>query len=302
MRILITGATGFIGSKIVATFRNMGHEVTGWSRSLKKQSASIVRVDMSDIEAVGKELVRINPQIIIHCAGSADVKKSVDNPEMDYNDNVTVTHNLLFSLIKLKMYSVKVVFLSSAAVYGNPSVLPTPETIPLNPLSPYAVHKVLCEELCNYVISNYRINIIIARVFSAYGYGLRKQIFWDMYQKYKNTGKLEMYGTGSESRDYIHVNDVVQSIQLLAFNKTDHSIYNVANGKEVTIRNAVETFASTMGVESQSISFNLMMRSGDPINWCADISRLKEIGYEQTVDLKDGLIDYYKWVSSGKDA
>lgn len=200
------------------------------------------------------------------------------------------------------MKHTRFVFLSSAAVYGNPESLPINENAPVKPLSPYAVHKAMCEQLCMYFIRNYGTDIKIARIFSAYGAGLRKQIFWDMYTKQLRTGRLDMFGTGDESRDYIHIDDAAQAIYLLAVKDSQEYIFNVANGEEVTIRKAAELFAECAGLGRDKIRFNGIRREGDPLNWRADITKLIELGYKQTVDLKAGLKDYFLWAQAqGKE-
>lgn len=293
MKVLVTGAAGFIGSKLLELFKKDGYEVVGWDRI---NTEDIVSIDMVDEVAVYNMLHLVCPDIIVHCAGSADVGKSVKYPEMDYIGNVTITHNLLFALHKLNLHKTRLVFLSSAGVYGNPEKLPIKEDTPLNPLSPYALHKMMCEDICRYFYNNYSMDIKIARIFSAYGAGLRKQIFWDMYQKAERTGKLEMFGSGGESRDYIHVNDVVQSLYLLATKNSDNMIFNVANGEETTIRQATELFADCAGIDRDKIFFSGHVREGDPINWRADISRIKSLGYQKSIDLKSGLAGYINWV------
>lgn len=195
-RVLITGAAGFIGAKMMELFTARGFTAFGWDRI---NTENIESIDMLDEASVIAVLERIKPNIVVHCAGSADVGKSVQYPETDYAGNVTITHNLLFALHKLNMKSIRVVFLSSAGVYGNPISLPITEDMPVNPLSPYALHKVMCEDMCRYFNRNYNMDIKVARIFSAYGAGLRKQIFWDMHMKAEKTGKLEMFGTGNES-------------------------------------------------------------------------------------------------------
>lgn len=291
-RVLVTGAGGFIGSKLTDLFLYEGFNIKGWDRI---NTEKFDNIDMLDQEAVISELRKYRPNIIIHCAGSADVGKSVQYPETDYAGNVTITHNLLFALHKLHMEETRVVFLSSAGVYGNPIELPITEDMPVNPLSPYALHKVMCEDMCRYFKNNYGMNIKVARIFSAYGAGLRKQIFWDMHLKAEKTGKLEMFGTGNESRDYIHVNDVIQSLYLLATSESDEMIFNVANGEETTIRQATEWFAECAGISKKMISFNGFAREGDPINWRADNSRIKKLGYKKSVEMKDGLQEYVNW-------
>ncbi len=292
-KVLVTGASGFLGNKAALFFLAKGYTVIGWDRFESNGGAfDVKRIDMLNATKVLDAISDYLPDVVIHCAGSADVGKSVKDPYADYEGNVTITHNLLFSMHKLGLEKTRVVFLSSASVYGNPISLPITEDMPLNPLSPYAVHKVMCEELCKYFARNYGMNVKVARIFSAYGAGLRKQIFWDMYQKQKNTGRLDMFGTGNESRDYIHVDDVVQSLYLLATRDSEHVIFNVANGEEITIREATEMFANAAGVEKDNIAFNGVVREGDPLNWRADVSKIHDLGYKKTTDMTTGISQY----------
>lgn len=296
-KVLITGASGFIGKRVALYFQSKGHEVLGWDCSLLSQDDPIIHnVNMLDEKAMTKELECFEPNIIVHCAGSADVGKSIKEPICDYEGNVTITHNFLFILHKLGLEKTRFVFLSSAGVYGNPQALPVSEQTPINPLSPYAMHKVMCEEMCKYFAYNYGMNIKVARIFSAYGVGLRKQIFWDMYSKYKKYGRLDMFGTGNESRDYIYVDDVINALYLLANCNSNEIVFNVANGDEITIRKATELFAKHMQIENDKISFNGIIREGDPLNWQADISRIADLGYRKTVQIEDGIKQYCNWV------
>lgn len=296
-KILITGAQGFIGFKLGQYFYHCGDTVEGWDLTAgSHEYFTVKKVNMEDEAEVLSGLSACQPDIVIHCAGNADVGKSVQYPALDFHGNVTLTHNLLFGLHKLEMTNTRFVFLSSAGVYGNPEKLPITEDMALQPLSPYALHKVMCEDMCRYFIQNYGQDVKIARIFSAYGRGLKKQIFWDMYQKQKKTGRLDMFGTGGESRDYIHIDDVVQALYLLSTADTDDVIFNVANGEEITIRTATDYFARCAGVGEENIAFNGVVREGDPLNWRADISRIKGLGYEKKVELDDGLRDYYAWI------
>ena len=296
-KVLITGASGFIGSKLLEKFKREEYDVIGWDRNDTNINGILVKkVDMSTKDSIVAALLKCNPDIVIHCAGSADVGKSVANPEMDYEGNVTLTHNLLFAIHKCGLEKKRFVFLSSAGVYGNPTSLPITEDMPVNPLSPYALHKVMCEDMCCYFKNNYVADIKIARIFSAYGAGLRKQIFWDMHNKAINTGRLDMFGTGNESRDYIHVRDVVQALFLIATTDSVEMVFNVANGEEITIRQATQWFAEIVDIDKEKISFNGYAREGDPINWRADNSKIKQLGYKKSVDMIEGLQDYIEWV------
>lgn len=295
-KYLVTGASGFIGSRFAAHLSGKGLNVVGWTRTdCPSASFPTQVVNLSDSADMEAALLRLQPDVIIHCAGSADVGKSVRNPDADFLGNVTLTHNLLFGLQKSVQKKVRVVFLSSAGVYGNPACLPITEDMPTRPLSPYALHKVMCEEMCRFFISHYGMDIKIARIFSAYGPGLRKQIFWDMHRKLQDTGRLDMFGTGRESRDYIFIDDVIQALDLLTTADTEDVIFNVANGEEITIRQAAELFARSSGVDTDRIAFNNVVREGDPLNWRADISKLRKLGYEKTVEMRDGISAYCAW-------
>ncbi len=293
-KVLVTGASGFIGSRIANYFKEQGFNVLGWDVNEATGKCSVIRIDMANGSMVIDSLEDFRPDIIIHCAGQADVSKSVKAPEIDFYSNVIVTHTLLFAMHKLEMNNTRFVFLSSAGVYGNPKTLPIFEEMPVNPLSPYALHKVICEEICKYFVNNYQMDIKIARIFSAYGAGLKKQIFWDMFMKSLN-GSLPLFGTGNESRDYIHINDVVKAIFLIATSSSDYLFFNVANGEELSIKTVAETFVKCIGLNNNIISFNNINREGDPLNWRADISKLNSLGYSKSVNIESGLLDYVNW-------
>lgn len=295
-KILVTGAKGFIGSHIMEFYAQQGKEIIGWDLN---DSENVKSVNLLDSESVVQRLKEDWPGIIIHCAGCADVAKSVQNPGMDFEGNVRMLHNILFALKKCQMLDTKLVFMSSAAVYGNPDLLPISEEFKTKPMSPYALHKVLAEEICHYFIDNYGMDIKIVRIFSAYGNGLRKQIFWDMGEKIRKTGMLNMFGTGNESRDYIHIRDIVQAIDLI-ISKSPKEIrtYNLANGEEVTIRQIAEKFAAASGLEESKIVFDNIAREGQPLNWQADIARIKRLGYQKSVSIDEGIVEYVKWIQS----
>ncbi len=294
-RIVITGARGFIGKRLLQICIAKGYEVLGCDK-ISDADSHIIQADLLSVSDVKNVLESWKPDIIFHCAGSADVGRSVLCPKEDFSGNVCLTHNLLFSLHQLKYVNVRVVYLSSAAVYGNPRFLPVGENEKLNPLSPYALHKAVCEDICRYFIDNYGMDIRIARVFSAYGPGLKKQIFWDMYQKVKKTGILEMMGTGEESRDYIYIDDLVHVLMLIGLSDTcEENIFNVANGQEITIKEAAGKFAEYIGVPVNKILFTGTVREGDPLNWCADISLIKKLGYVPSVTLAEGIAKYADW-------
>lgn len=300
MKILISGNRGFIGSSLEAYYRKIGWDVFGWDvDGITSNGNFWYQADMMNPDDVLTSIEKIMPELILHCAGSADVGKSFQYPVSDLQKNYITTENLLFAIKKSKLEKCRFVLFSSAAVYGNPSSLPINETQSINPLSPYALHKRAAEEVCEFVHANYLIDIKVLRIFSVYGSGLKKQIFWDMYQKIKKTGKLQLFGSGEESRDYIHVKDLVAAVSLIASAASFEDIYfNIANGEECTIKEAAAVFAAHAGLSESSISFTGTRREGDPINWRADISRLKKLGYTKSVSFSQGIRDYIEWAES----
>lgn len=305
MKILVTGASGFIGSHMAEGLANDGHEVVGCARAGCEFAGVEPRtVNLLDYGAVQSLLSSVRPDAVVHCAGCANVSKSVEDPVGDFQGNVTATQNLLFSLNGLGLNSTRVLFLSSAGVYGNPDTLPITEEAKLAPLSPYALHKGMTELTCRFMANNHGMDVRIARIFSAYGPGLRKQLFWDMFKKARDLGRLPMWGTGRETRDYIYIDDLVAALKLVLFDEGSASkVFNVANGVEVSIAEAARCFASAMGIDESLIEFNGADREGDPINWRADVTRLEGLGYAPTVSIKDGVARYVDWAlkeSEGK--
>jgi UDP-glucose 4-epimerase len=302
-KMVITGVNGFIGRHAKEYFEKE-YEITGLDLAAdysgeKKDGDRMMyyQCNMSqDSAEMAAIFTGVQPDVILHCAGSANVGASVVNPMADLDGNL---HSLYQLLLALKSFEKRpqIIFFSSAGVYGNPKQLPIRETDETAPMSPYGLHKQMGEELCAYYnrIHGYRIRCV--RIFSAYGDGLRKQLLWDIYQKYRNTGKIELFGTGEETRDFIHASDIMRAIELILAYEGTETIFNVANGEEVSIRTLAEIYARKLGASADVVSFNGMVKEGDPRNWRADITLLKKIGYQKTVELEDGIAAYVDWAS-----
>lgn len=298
-KVIITGCSGFIGSHLVDYYISHGYEVFGLDIKVNKNDRINLNLIECNLQSSNMEelYMKISPDIFIHCAGSANVGKSVEYPEFDFDSNVTVLYKTLSALLRADL-NPKFIFLSSAAVYGEPKVLPIKEDSVLNPISPYGLHKKMCEDLCRYYRDAKKQNISVIRIFSAYGEGLRKQILWDMYQKYLNKGYLELYGTGNETRDFINIKDLIQAIYLVASKNETDFVYNVANGEEISIGDLAWEYGSLLNLEKDKIFFNGKVKAGDPLNWRADISKLKSLGYCKNIDFNDGVKSYVEWVKN----
>ena len=189
--------------------------------------------------------------------------------------------------------------ISSAAVYGNPISLPIRTEYAENaiPLSPYGVHKRLAEVLLKNYYSSFNIPTCSLRVFSAYGNGQKKLLMWDLFNKFQDNESniIELFGTGNETRDFIHINDILQQIELVI----KHTLFigesiNIANGEAIKISEIATIFQNHLNSD-KSIKFNNIVRDGDPLRWCADIESLKSWGYTQSMSINEGIKEYIDW-------
>jgi dTDP-glucose 4,6-dehydratase/UDP-glucose 4-epimerase len=213
----------------------------------------------------------------------------------DYYLN-TVNVFKILSAIKQFQPDCRFVNLSSAAVYGNPSLLPIKETEKTKPISPYGIHKFHAEQICSEFYEFYKIQTCSLRIFSVYGTGLQKQLFWDLFLKARMGNPISLHGSGKESRDFINIIDLVKAIHLASeYSDYKADIINVANGEEILIKDAVTTFFGFFDCDIE-YSFSGGTRHGDPLNWLADISKLLSFGYMPSINMKTGLRLYYEWL------
>jgi dTDP-glucose 4,6-dehydratase/UDP-glucose 4-epimerase len=185
---------------------------------------------------------------------------------------------------------------SSAAVYGNPVSLPVKEEMISTPLSPYGFHKILSENICNEFYKLYGVETLSLRVFSAFGPGLCKQLFWDIAIKSNESAVVKLFGTGEESRDFIYIDDLVLAVEktILHAQFTGGAI-NVSGGKEITVRYAAETFLQHYKPAAELV-FSGVKKTGDPKHWKADISKLNSLGFESHIPFEEGVIRYCDWL------
>jgi UDP-glucose 4-epimerase len=297
MKILIIGSKGFIGSHLSKSLSSLPeNEVFECDVVVDYEKTNYYLVDATNGDY---QSIFLNNQfdLCINCSGAASVPDSLIHPLRDFTLN---TYNVFKLLDSIRQHQKKCRFLniSSAAVYGNPTELPIAESQELKPISPYGIHKVQAETICSMFYNYYKIPTSSVRVFSAYGEGLKKQLFWDLIQKTKAEGPISMFGTGNESRDFIHIDDVVQAIRCVADQgEFQGDAINIANGEEITIKEAVDTLISLLPFP-KTASFNGLVKAGDPLNWKSDISKLTSLGYKQSVNLQEGLRKYYSWIST----
>lgn len=294
--VLVTGATGFIGSHVVEALTPW-HVVMGLASSVYPSPRDAVRhVRMMLPHPDLEELVAsLRPDVVVHCAGVASVGLSMHSPGVDFQSGPPVVFQL-FDAIRKAGLNTKVVLLSSAAVYGDPLCLPVSEDTVRAPISPYGWHKGMCEDLAQEFYATYGIRSAVLRIFSCYGAGLRKQLLWDAGHKLLKRAFL-FDGTGEETRDFIHVRDVAAFVARLVEGWPDGGsvVCNVASGHAIRIVDLLSLLPGAFGLDGEAPVFTGYVRGGDPLHWCADISRARSMGLAPAVTLEEGVRDYARW-------
>ncbi len=289
-KILVVGAAGFIGNACYHSLAD-AHDVTG--------ADTVTAVGLTTLGS-GDELAILIKNgrfdAIVNCAGSSNIQQSFTDPVRDYDLNARLVQQLLDAILCTDPRT-RLINLSSAAVYGNPDALPVAESALPQPLSPYGRHKLEAERFVADYFTRHGIGGLSLRIFSAYGEGLRRQFFYDLSQKLaSNSATVTLFGTGRESRDFIHITDIVSAIDTLLQNATfDGSVYNLASGRESFIDETAYAYARMAGFTGD-ILFSNQVLDGYPTNWRADISKLSALGFEPKIPLEEGMQRYAGWV------
>lgn len=302
--VFITGMAGFLGRYIADHFARSGWRVGGVdylaAENAPQGNGMIYRQMKLPAPELAGFIRDLAPDVCVHCAGRASVPLSMEDPASDFRDNTVLTFEMLDAL-RINAPQCRFILLSSAAVYGNPAVLPISENQHVAPLSPYGFHKRQCELLCQEFARIYRLPALSVRIFSAYGAGLRRQVIWDICERLIKTGALSLKGTGRESRDFIHANDIARAIVLLSEKApASGEIYNLATGHETTISGLAESLIRILGLKVNA-AFDGSVRPGDPLNWQADITKISALGFVPSISLEQGLSQFATWCRAESD-
>lgn len=299
MKILVTGGAGFIGSHIVKQLLEVGNEVIVYddfstsSREGVDPEAIVVEGRLQDLKLLTESLLGVDS--VIHMASFIAVEESVKDPLKYIDNNVLGTACLLEATRGSGVK--KIVFSSSATVYGEPKSLPVREDAPLSAANPYAASKIAMEALCESFNKTDGFDVTILRYFNPYGPGENHDPETHAIPNFIKAGirkePVPLYWKGEQVRDFIYVEDLAAA-HIAVLNLTGYNVFNVgteAGTKIIDVINILsEVFGYTLEIK------DLGDRKGDVMANYASSSKLKETtGWEAKVDLKEGLTKTVEW-------
>jgi len=305
---LITGGAGFIGSNMVRFLLEKGHEVrvldnfeTGKQENLSEVSDHIdlIEGDIRDDKIVRRAVA--NATTVYHLAALGSVPRSIEEPETTHNVNVTGIFNMLQAS---KEAGVKrFVFASSSAVYGESSVMPQHEQLPIAPISPYAASKAIGEIYCKAYYETYGLETICLRYYNVFGprqdpnsqYAAAVPLFVSALMRNQPP---TIFGDGEQTRGFTYINNVMQANYLAAqASKTTGEAINISTSNAVTVNTVVKTIKTLLDKNHIDPEY-VPPRPGDIKHSLADINQAKAlIGYEPLISFEEGMtlaIDWYK--------
>ena len=303
MRCLVTGAAGFVGSHLSERLLADGHEVCGidafidyYPRQIKERNLTIAR-SWDRFTFVEGDLLTLPLQSLLegvdwvfHQAAQAGVRASWGQEFERYvNCNVLATQKLLETALHVEGIK-RVVYASSSSVYGNTTVLPVSETLPLHPVSPYGVTKLAAEDLCSLYYHNFGLPTVSLRYFTVYGPRQRPDMAFHRFSKaILEQQPINIFGNGNQTRDFTFISDIVEAnVQSATSEKAPGEVVNIAGGSRVSLHEVMQMLR-----EVSDMPVNVAYQEkqhGDVDHTYADTSRAHDIlGYNPHVSLREGL-------------
>lgn len=304
-KILVTGGAGFIGSNLVDKLIELGHQVavidnlSSGKREYLNPQAKFYEVDICDKASIAKIFESEKFDYVYHLAAQIDVRISVADPELDNKINVLGGLNILENCNKNKVK--KILFVSTGgAIYGETELMPTDESHPAYPLSPYGIHKLTFEKYLKYYFEVYGQDYTIFRLANVYGPRQYKggeagvvSIFVDFAV---NGKKLTINGDGLQTRDFVFVGDVVNAL-VAGLDNTHAGEINIGTGKETNLIEIVEAIEAALGrkIEREHTA----AKPGEQRRSALHHGKAKEVlGWQPTVGLHEGIKKSITWTSA----
>jgi UDP-glucuronate 4-epimerase len=300
MRYVVTGAAGFIGSHLAEMLTAQGHDVVGvdaftdyYDVALKEESARGLDVRRADLADEDLDLDGVDG--VFHLAGQPGVRSFGDVFDVYVRQNLIVSRRVFERAARV---GVRTVFASSSSVYGNAERYPTPEDTEPQPISPYGVTKLGCEQLARAYANGFGLDVVTLRYFTVYGPRQRPDMaLARIVDALVRGDSFELYGDGSQSRAFTYVADAVEGTIAAMERAPAGAIYNVGGGVEATMREAIEALE-----QIARRTLDLVERAaakGDVRRTAPDTSRIeRDLGWRATTSLEDGLNAQWEWAAT----
>ena len=292
--VVVTGGAGFIGRHLVAALVTLGKDVVvldNLSTSLDAAVPAGARLVRADVRSPqGLQAAMDGADLVFHVAANASGTRSIEDPRFDFETNVVGTFNVMEAAVQAGVR--RVVYTSSASVYGIPKSYPMVETDLPEPFMPYGSSKLTGELLARAWLHARGLPVVSIRPLGVYGEGenpklalveVSRYLRWHLsHEPIQVIGDLD-----GKTRDFVHVSDVVQAQLLLAESGTPGEAYNVASGEEVSMRQLVQLIEEATGYPAEVD--NITAITDDTYRLVSDYSKLRALGYAPRVRLADGV-------------
>lgn len=289
----VTGYAGFIAAHLRAELVERGAKVGGIGPHARGPTVVDAKLSLAALDRLA-ELTGM-PESVFHLAGGASVGASLADPLGDFERTLGGTAQLL-EWIRTRSPRTVVVAVSSAAVYGDGYRGPISRNAVTRPFSPYGANKLMMEQLLRSYGESYGLRSVVARLFSVYGPGLRKQLLWDICCRLQNgDSALELGGNGDELRDWTEVRDVARALaDLPGFAAASVPVLNLATGSPASVANIARQVVAAFG-RPAPLCFSGVSRPGDPQSLIA--AQEPYCGWlpSWTIPLPHGIVAYVDW-------
>lgn len=293
-KVLVSGGLGFIGRHLTAALRSLGKEVSvldNFRTAVTRSAPPGVKLYIGDIrDSAEVAKAADGADLVFHTAANANGTLSITQPRLDFELNAVGTFSFVESLLASGIR--KLVYFSSASVYGTPQHVPMSEDHPTRPFVPYGASKLCGEHVCMALHHACGLPVVAARPFCVYGPGenpgdsmveVGRFLRWHL-----NDMPIQVVGDlDRKTRDFVHVSDLVTGLMILADRGQEGEVYNIGSGTETSMRQLVETIGA---VTSRQPSTNVISDiEDDTYRLVADISKIEALGYRPVMSLPDGI-------------
>ena len=307
MKILVTGAAGFIGSQLTNRLRNSGHNARGldnynnhlYEPDLKRDRVEHFELDISECDLRDRDGLRIvlgdfEPEIIVHLAAHAGVRDSFGKESEYHANNIDGTQNLI-EVCKEVVPNVRVIYASTSGVFGGTEI----------PEDGWKENQILGKQLNAYTYTKYineiqfeisGLNNTGLRFFTVYGpWGRPDMALFDFTKNIRDKNEIKVYNYGNMKRDFTYVEDILDGIEIVIHNNeiANSEIFNIGRGKQVDLMHFVREIEKNCGIEA---IIDLAPRHpADSLETWSNTTKLEELGYVPKTNIEDGIANFYAW-------